>query len=921
MSSPYNILDLHARKRALDVTINAIVQAGAGSGKTSLLTQRHLACLLNVEKPEQVLSMTFTRDAAAEMRNRIIESLLEAECNPRPESEYARISYDLAKRVLERDAEKKWNIIKNPHRLSIMTIDSLCAQIVKQVPILSGMGGELKIVEDSFSYYMKAATNVMDKINEPDSGLVDDIRSLVMHLSGNQQRCVELIAAMLGKRDQWMRHIIDAESVLDKERMRESLNSLLLSRKEKTEREFGSIKFEISSLLNYASMNVDLTSPIAGSDEQFWTRAANLFLTNDNKLRKSVNKNIGFPAGADGKEQKERWKDVANELTEDHISLLARHKSEPEGIEQDQWQLLDNLFRILYQAAIELKTIFIEESQVDFTEVSQRALTVLCTDSEDEREIAFKMFNWYRHILVDEVQDTNRTQYEIIEALVSEWDPSMGNSLFLVGDPKQSIYRFREADVGLFMQSKVYGIGSIEFELLDLTSNFRSSDDIVNWNNEAYQSIFPMDSDIAMGAVPYSLSTPVKQGDIEEAVKVLPLLENSPQGEAELVLQAVQESLERDPNGDIAILVRARSHLTEIARLLFEHKVSYHAVEIEQLSKRQVILDAVSLTRAITHAFDNSAWLAILRMPCVALSLQDMTVICENLGSDAVLERLCDEERVAKVSKEGQQRIARLLTVTEWARERIGTVSVRQIIEGAWLQLSAPAGYGQRDIRDVQAFFSLLDEYGFNVIVDFNTLLRRLDTLYAKPKFSSATRVTLMTMHKSKGLEFDTVILPCLGQRSRNTESSLVMWHEFTAQDSQEAELLVAPIKSVNEDPNYTFLMEMESEKDTFERMRLLYVGTTRAKKKLYLVGHIEQEEVGPDTQIEDLKQPPKSSLLKLLWPIVSVDFLNAARAATPKEETDPSIEEEVKGYGSHYFRRVLKAHIPQLNKDTHVVN
>ena len=926
MSQQYSIQDLDTRKRALDVTINAIVTAGAGSGKTSILSQRHLACLLNVDRPEQVLSMTFTRDAAAEMRHRIVQALVYAKSSPRPDDAYQQTTYDLAKQVLKRDAEKDWNIINNPHRLSIMTIDSLCAQIVKQVPVLSGMGGDLRVVDDSYAYYVRASTNVIHKINDPSSGLVEDIKSLMLHLNGNQQRCVELMANMLAKRDQWMRHVSKAESVLDRVKMQSALSSLLRKQDEKTSSELGSMKFAISELLDFAALNVDASSPLfdGSQDEGFWGRAAELFLTGTNSVRKSVNKKQGFPAGADAKAQKERWKDVANQLTKDQVFLLAKHKKSPESYSEKQWQLLDSLFRLLWQAVIELKTLFIVDSQVDFTEVAQRALHVLRYDGEVERDVAFNMFTWYRHILVDEVQDTNRTQYDLIEALVSEWDPSMNNSLFMVGDPKQSIYRFREADVGLFMQSKEHGIGSLNFENLYLTSNFRSSDDIVNWNNDIYADVFPKSGDIAMGAVPYSSSTPVKNGKIEEAVTIVPLMEKSPTDEAEAVLNAVEESLDRDPNGSIAILVRARSHLTEIARLLFENKIAYHAVEIEQLSQRQIIIDAMSLTKAITHTYDNTAWLSIIRMPCVGLTLEDMTVLCERLGMDAIYERMLDESRLAKMSDVGRERISRLRAVMDWAFDNLGTVSLRQLVEGAWLQLSAPAGYSERDLRDVQTYFSLLDEYGFDTAIDFSILARRLDQLYAKPKFNSATRVTLMTMHKSKGLEFDTVIMPCLGHPGRGAESSLVMWHEFTADDSQDAELMVAPIKSVQEDSIYTYLMEMESEKEMYERMRLMYVGTTRPKAKLYLIGHISQEEVGPQTELNDLKAPSKNTLLSVIWEKVQFDYLNKARQMKKEEEeSDEEREEkeEVKGFGSHYFKRVRKASIPPLRKDTHAVN
>ncbi len=910
--SKYEIQDLEARKKALDVTVSAIISAGAGAGKTGIIARRHLNCLLNVDKPEQVLSMTFTRDAASEMRHRIVQILIDAKTKPRPSNEYEQEGYDIAVKVLEKDRKNEWNIIENPHRLSIMTIDSLCAQIVRQVPILSGMGGDMQIAEDPFAIYNKASTRVIDKINDPESGLVDDVRSLLLYMHGNQQRCIDLISSMLAKRDQWMRHVIQSDSILDREKMKHVLESLLNEQVNKVCKLFGHQKDNISKLLDFAASNLPADHILSqGADEiGYWERAAELFLTKDNSVRKSVNKNLGFPAGADAKEAKELWKSVAEQIDEELAEALAKNKKLPSGLNDEQWGLLETFFRLLWQAVIELKVLFIEDGEVDFTEISQRALSVLTYDGDIENDIALKMFSWYRHILVDEVQDNNRTQYQFIAALVQEWDSSLGNTLFLVGDPKQSIYRFREADVGLFIQSQEYGIGSISFELLSLTSNFRSSDGIVNWNNEVYADSFPSNSDISMGAVKYTESTPVIEGKLKDPVTVVPLFENDDEKEAEEVIKAVKETLERNPSGDIAILVRARTHLDSIASALFDNKISYQAVEIQRLSSRQVIIDAISLSKSLTHAFDNTAWLALMRLPCVGLSLADITTLFENMGEDAVLERLYDNERISKLSGNGREKVDILKKCYEWSQAMLGTISIRNIIEGVWLQLGAPSGYSDRDIRDVQTFFGLLETYGFDTCIDFNQVSRQLDKLYAQPKFSEDTKVTLMTIHKAKGLEFETVIMPGLGKASRNSDSPLILWHEFTSYDSTEPELLVAPIKSTKDDPNYQYLMDMESEKDAYERARLMYVGTTRPKHKLYLLGHINQKDFGPALTLSKLKQPASKSCLAVIWDSVKEDFLTAA---LEKEVNDLEGNDDEVTVEPFYYKRVEKPNYPAL--------
>ena len=129
--------DQPARMRALDPSGSFIVQAPAGSGKTGLLMQRFLVLLAGVEAPEEIVAITFTRKAAGEMRQRIVLALQSASRNEMPEEEHELRTWELARKALARDVEKGWQLIKNPTRLRIQTIDSLCMALVRQMPVLS----------------------------------------------------------------------------------------------------------------------------------------------------------------------------------------------------------------------------------------------------------------------------------------------------------------------------------------------------------------------------------------------------------------------------------------------------------------------------------------------------------------------------------------------------------------------------------------------------------------------------------------------------------------------------------------------------------------------------------------------------------------------------------------------------------------
>ena len=163
--------DRKERERALDTNHSFIVQAPAGSGKTELLIQRYLKLLSCVEYPEQVLSMTFTRKAAADMKKRILEALNsvnELEPDNEPLSEHELRTQEYARNVLEKDKKLKWKILENSNRLKILTIDSFCATIIKQMPIRSWVGGHIEITENPNELYQETAKRLLAKAEADD---------------------------------------------------------------------------------------------------------------------------------------------------------------------------------------------------------------------------------------------------------------------------------------------------------------------------------------------------------------------------------------------------------------------------------------------------------------------------------------------------------------------------------------------------------------------------------------------------------------------------------------------------------------------------------------------------------------------------------------------------------------------------------
>ncbi|HHQ15192.1 MAG TPA: hypothetical protein ENK16_09180, partial [Chromatiales bacterium] len=198
--------DAAARKRALDPAASFLVQAPAGSGKTELLVQRFLRLLSVVDEPEQILAVTFTRKAAAEMRSRIIAALENARAGRMPEAEHLRTGYELARAAIEREREQGWRLGEQAARLRISTIDSVNSWLANRSPLVAGGLSQLRVAEDCEAMYQQAARETVNLVVEPGE-LGTAVRRLLEHLDNRAEAVTRLIARMLGHRDQWLRHL------------------------------------------------------------------------------------------------------------------------------------------------------------------------------------------------------------------------------------------------------------------------------------------------------------------------------------------------------------------------------------------------------------------------------------------------------------------------------------------------------------------------------------------------------------------------------------------------------------------------------------------------------------------------------------------------------------------------------------------
>lgn len=851
------------RIRALDPTQSFIVQAPAGSGKTELLTQRFLNLLNHVKTPEEILAITFTKKSAHEMRARIINTLKKAiETKETPELPHAKKTWELAQKVLARDTEFNWKILSNPNRLHIQTIDSFNVHLTKYLPILSQFGATPNITENAEILYEEAVEDFLSHLEE-NLEWSNAIADLLLHLDNNLEKTKKLLITLLAKRDQWLPIItLNASNPALRKQLESYLTHIADEALEQVITLFPNhLLDETFILLDYAHQNLQL---LLQKDNIFatWLAIGDLLLTDRHQFRKDYKVTQGFPADKNTHAQTMKANMIAlvNQLNGNEKLRAAfekLRKAPPKNYPDTQWKILESLHFILRILAANLKITFQKHGKIDYIENAEAALRALGSDDQPT-DIALALDYRIQHILVDEFQDTAYTQYRLLEKLTAGWEPNDGRTLFVVGDPMQSIYRFREAEVGFFIRARREGIGKIYLEPLTLSVNFRSTQEVVSWVNEHFNIIFPKEEDIATGAVTYSKSI-AKEANATHSKVLLHAFQNedSFHEQSNHILSLIQSAQQKKPEGSIAILVRTRSHLGAIIPTLKSANISFRAIDIDPLSTRMIIQDLMALTSALLFPEDRIAWLAVLRAPWAGLSLSDLLILAEN-DTQIIYESLLTTKNL---SLHGEKIIARVLPILHYFMQERYRFPLRNWVESAWTLLGGPALLNNLDdLQDVEVYFQCLEKINPQEILSFDDLENYVEKLRASPDTKASNQLQIMTIHNAKGLEFDTVILPHLEKKPKNDDKQLILWMERPRLDHAR-DFLMASLQATGEkeDPIYQYIKGELNQKAKHEIARLLYVAVTRAKENCHLLFSMKDPEKNPDEQ----------SLLGQLWPAV----------------------------------------------------
>jgi ATP-dependent helicase/nuclease subunit A len=896
------VTDAEERARALDPRGSFLVQAPAGSGKTELLVLRYLALLPYVDEPEQVLAITFTRKATAEMRVRVLHALEKATNNEDPRAnEHEQEVRRLAKAALAHAQARGWQLIEQPQRLNIQTIDSLALSIAYQTPLLSRLGGQLTPIEDARPLYALAAERTLAHLGDAsEQELADALADMLKLRDANLHDCESLIAGMLARRDQWL---LLLPGIMRRERPWEELRETLEEpfRREHAalihalQLEFARTPDVLPEILDLARIacetGMDELSPLREtprpeelSHARHWQALCCLLLTKSHAWRKrsviTAKQDPGYAARfAAGMERV-----IANGNL---LALLHRmRKLPPSAFSDQEWNTVRNIFIVLRHAIAQLRVVFAEHNVIDFAEAGIAAHAAL-----DSPNVLMRLEERVQHLLVDEFQDTSRPHFALLRALLQDWYPGDGRTCLFVGDPMQSIYLFRDAESRLFSQVRENGmeIGTahLAFTPLQLSTNFRSVPAIVHPLNQVFERVLGADDD---DEVRYAASTSSKPGPttgnaMHLHVQAFEKERQSPNeldtAEAEEMvavirshLPAIQEAHRHGNRYRVAVLARARPHLVEIIRILRQERIPFRGVQIDLLRDRPEILDLLSLFRALLHPADRIAWLAVLRAPWCGLTIPALHAICGD-SDDAERERTIPaliRSHEGLLDPESRRRALHVLFILEQAHDAYAAgalggspAGLALWLERTWYSLRAPQFLDAESIANCEAFFATLAQTPPSCFGTLDeSLNQRLEELYAgpDPNASESCGVQLMTIHSAKGLEFEVVLVPQLQRPGKHDDPPLFQWLVRRQPQGTEDELLLAPIGYKHDDKPrlYDWVGKKSLHRLRQEEKRLLYVACSRAIHELHIFATIERKPTG------ELARPRKGSLLAAGW-------------------------------------------------------
>lgn len=935
-----DLADSKQRARAVDPRFSFHLEAPAGSGKTSLLAARFLRLLGVVDHPRQILALTFTNKAAGEMRERVGRLLARAAAGAEPSGELDAELLDAAAKALRRH-DKRRDLLLGGEFLQIQTFHSFCYAITSQAPLEAGIapGTSLLVEPDQTVLLRETVDQTLLEIGErnPDDPWRAALENRLLHLNNSWPMLARELEEVLQRREVLGELIGSLDPQKAAEAFVEAVRELAEERLALLQEVFGatSLARSWSDFLQDlrtkgGSAAERLPAEIPGrtwEDLPGWLAIADTFLTRKGDLRKKVGPASGFYSGY----AKTEWFAALQAMSPAATENLNAARGLPlrESAEPNLEALWD--FILLVQAVTEAYEKRCRDKRtIDFPALELAALRLF--DNTSPSDLQLLLDEQIRHVLIDEFQDTNHQQWMLLHRLCAGWTPGDGRTVFLVGDPKQSIYGFRKAEVGLFMEARkgllLDSSHTLPLESLVLTTNFRSEPGLIRWCNDLFGRTVMAGPRPDLDEVSFIPSTPrprtgdgedgarpgareaaeesreessvpavrIPEGDsdgdagpakrktgraargspdgtrpaseqaIEEVegapdrapghetgetpgasglIPTLALFVHSPDAasarkrEADWIAQSVSECLAHGRSDfTIGILLFTRTHLPVYLEALQERRVVAQVTEGLKLAERPEVQYLLQLCRALVFPHDHLAWAAQLRSPWLLLDYEEFYAVSRE-EPEPWVEKIREYART-------NERVNAFWEHLRDARRHLGHDALADVLEAAWLSLGGARitgrKWGIRGLACCRQFFRLLRDAEVHEPVQTMARLEELldGTFEPVDPDAASSLVSIMTVHRAKGLEFDAVYLPFLDwnplARERTDRPPYLL--ERGALAGGRSLLAVRPDRRHGEpDPIYQMLHRLRAGRRWGEAKRLFYVAATRARSRLIMSG------------------------------------------------------------------------------------
>lgn len=848
-----------------------LVSAAAGSGKTAVLVARILSRIMDPDDPvdvDRLLVVTFTNAAAAGMRERITAAIEDA------------LQSDPDNSHLQRQSA----LI---HNAQITTIHSFCLQLIRSHFHAIDLEPDFRVADTGELHLLKEevfAAILEECFEEKEASFLSFVEN---YSSGRNEDAIRDMVFSLYEQavsnpwpEEWLQesarcYDVPDEAALSKQDWYQKLMSDLCLHAKESVRELEgllAITMETDGPASYeAALREDLfffRSLTDQTDYAFWCRALSEYqfpsLKADRKFQGSIEKKEAVKNRRDRiKEQTRKWKETYFKLP---------LSGQLESIRETR-----RMYLVLCELTERFSRAFAAQKRknrmVDFSDIEHFALRILLDPATRQpTEIAAEYQNKFREVMIDEYQDSNYVQEALLSAVSGD---SRGiRNRFMVGDIKQSIYRFRLARPELFLEKyESYAAGSNGQERIDLRQNFRSRQEILDFSNRIFSGIMQAD----IGNVRYDDAAALRHGredgsDPEGNYRPEILLIDDTEAageqnkkEAAVIADRIRRMV-KDAEipglsyGDIVILTRAPSGVAEIYQqvfhdadipLLLETKTGYFSArEVQQV---------LALLQVIDNPMQDIPLAAAMKSPFGGFCSEELAQIRIAHPGIPFYEAVAQygEESGMHAPSGGTEnlteKVIRFLNMVASFRQMMRDMPVYRLLEEIYLstgfvdEVSAlPAGRQRKANLDMLMEKAIaFSKTSYQGLLHFNKYIERLkryevDFGEAEIPDDGAQAVRLMSIHKSKGLEFPVVFVAGTGKKlnERDLSGTLVIHPDFGCGLRN-----INRQKRIKNDTLLRMALSADLKKANLgEEMRVLYVALTRAEKKLILTGSMKQE-------------------------------------------------------------------------------